>query len=48
MPIRQAAPLVKPSSAAGEMKSASSPSRSAPTAVWITPTMIVTISASSM
>ena len=39
---------MKPSSAAGEMKLASSPSRSAPTASCISPTSTVTASASSM
>ncbi|CFE03591.1 Uncharacterised protein [Bordetella pertussis] len=43
--ISSAAPLVKPNSAEGEMKLASEPSRSRPTASCITPTRMVTASA---
>ncbi len=46
--ISAAAPPVKPSSAAGEMKLASVPSRNAPTPNCSTPTTIVTVSARSM
>ncbi|MCY1235078.1 hypothetical protein D9M72_476820 [compost metagenome] len=45
-PISVAAPQVKPSSTDGEIKLASVPSRNVPTASWITPTTMVTASAS--
>ncbi|MDT4843069.1 hypothetical protein FQZ97_769870 [compost metagenome] len=45
-PISVAAPQVKPSSTDGEIKLASEPSRSVPTASCITPTTMVTASAS--